>query len=94
MLGPSFETPAEIAMLRRLGGDVVGMSTVAETIAAARCGLRTAALAIVVNRAAGAGGGTLTHAHTLAEGDRAAPRLAALIEAFCRRLANEGKDGR
>jgi purine-nucleoside phosphorylase len=53
MLGPSYETPAEVRMLGRLGADIVGMSTVPEVIAAAEIGLRCAVLSLVANRAAG-----------------------------------------
>lgn len=51
MAGPSFETPAEVRMLRQLGGDVVGMSTVPEVIMARRLGMRVLALSVVANRA-------------------------------------------
>ena len=51
--GPQFETPAEIRMFRALGADAVGMSTVFEVIAAAHCGLPTAAIAMITNMAAG-----------------------------------------
>ncbi|MCB1969029.1 MAG: purine-nucleoside phosphorylase [Geminicoccaceae bacterium] len=81
-MGPSFETPAEIRMMSLLGGDVVGMSVVAEAIAAAHAGLPLAALSIVVNRAAGLDAGKLSHAETLEQGQRAAPRVARLIGAF------------
>ncbi|MEZ5825647.1 MAG: hypothetical protein R3C97_13180 [Geminicoccaceae bacterium] len=81
-MGPSFETPAEIRMMRTLGGDVVGMSVIAEAIAAAHAGLPLAVLAIVVNRAAGLEEGRLTHAETLEQGRLAAPRVAQLIGAF------------
>ena len=51
--GPQYETPAEIRMFRALGADAVGMSTVFEVIAAAHCGLPTAAIAMITNMAAG-----------------------------------------
>ena len=53
VLGPSFETPAEIRAFRQLGGDVVGMSTIADVIIARHCGMEVAAVSAVSNMAAG-----------------------------------------
>jgi purine-nucleoside phosphorylase len=61
MLGPSYETPAEVEALRRLGGDLVGMSTVLEVIAARHMGMRCLGLSLVTNPAAGSSTGTLDH---------------------------------
>lgn len=81
MMGPSYETPAEIRMLRAMGADVVGMSTVPEILAAAQLGLTTAAIAVVSNRAAGLGGGAeLTHDEVTEISGRAAVRLADVLE--------------
>src|SRR5262249_48360432 len=86
MPGPSFETPAEIRMLRALGTDVVGMSTVPEAIVARQAGLEVLALALVTNAAAGLGPTPISHEEVLATGREAEGRLSRLIEAIVSRL--------
>jgi purine-nucleoside phosphorylase len=86
--GPSYETPAEIKMLRTLGADVVGMSTVPEAIAARHSGIEVLALALVSNAAAGVAGTPITHDEVLEAGRKAAPTLARLIERVVSRLAD------
>jgi purine-nucleoside phosphorylase len=81
MPGPSYETPAEIRMLRTLGADVVGMSTVPEVIAANEIGLPAAAIAVVSNRAAGLSGSPLTHDEVTESAQNVAVGLARLFEA-------------
>jgi purine-nucleoside phosphorylase len=77
--GPHFETPAEIRMLRLLGADLVGMSTVWETIAARHLGLEVLALSLVTNLAAGLSGEPLNHDEVLEAGRVAAERMGALL---------------
>lgn len=87
--GPSYETPAEIRMLRTLGADVVGMSTVPEAIAARHSGMEVLAFALVSNMAAGVLGTPITHEEVLEAGRQAGPRMGAFIERVVRRLATE-----
>lgn len=77
--GPSYETPAEVAMLRTLGGDMVGMSTVLETIAARHMGVRCFGLSLITNLAADQGG---THEEVIEMGRLAAERVQRLFSAM------------
>lgn len=77
--GPHYETPAEIRMLRTLGADLVGMSTVHETIAARAAGAQVLGLSLVTNLAAGMTGEPLSHADVLAAGRESAARMGALL---------------
>lgn len=81
MLGPQYETPAEVKMLRGVGADAVGMSTVHETIQARALGLEVAAFSCLTNWAAGMAPHPLRHAEVLATGERCAAELFALLRA-------------
>src|SRR2546430_7724206 len=72
LLGPSFETPAEIRMLERLGADAVGMSTVPEVIAARARGVRRLGFSSITNVAAGLSAQKLSHAEVLEAGQQVA----------------------
>ena len=82
LAGPSYETPAEVRMLRALGADVTGMSTVLEVLAARHLGVACLGISLVANAAAGLGAGPLDHAEVLAAGGAAAARLRALLAAL------------
>lgn len=77
--GPQYETPAEVRMAGILGGDLVGMSTALETIAAREVGLEVLGLSLVTNAAAGLSGTNLDHTEVLQAGRDAGPRLAGLL---------------
>ncbi|HSD18820.1 MAG TPA: purine-nucleoside phosphorylase [Anaeromyxobacter sp.] len=82
MPGPSYETPAEVRMLRVLGADLVGMSTVPEVIAARHMGVPVVGLSVVTNLAAGLGRRPLSHEEVAETAGRVKDRLAAVVEGF------------
>jgi purine-nucleoside phosphorylase len=86
-LGPAFETPAEIRMLRTLGADLVGMSTAPEVLAARHMGIRCLALSCVTNAAAGVLPEPIDHERVLEVGARAAGDLVALLREVLPTLA-------
>ena len=79
LIGPHFETPAEIRMLRTMGADLVGMSTVLEAIAARAAGLEVFGLSLVTNLAAGMTGEPLNHLEVLEAGRAAAEKMGTLL---------------
>ncbi len=81
-LGPCFETPAEIRMLKVLGADTVGMSMVAENIVANHCGLRCVGVSAITNLASGMSDVPLSHEQTLQGAKLAEQNLALLVQAF------------
>jgi purine-nucleoside phosphorylase len=86
-LGPQFETPAEIRFMRAIGGDLAGMSTVPEVIAARHLGIRCLGISVVTNMAAGVTDGKLGHEEVLQVGAEAQPRLTALLRELLPTLA-------
>ncbi|MGZ4503055.1 MAG: purine-nucleoside phosphorylase [Nocardioidaceae bacterium] len=80
--GPHYETPAEIRMVRSIGGDLVGMSTVLEAIAAREAGMEVLGISLVTNPAAGITGEPLNHEEVLAAGNAAATRMGQLLGAI------------
>jgi purine-nucleoside phosphorylase len=86
LLGPTYETPAEVRMVRTLGGDLVGMSTAPEVIAARHAGRKCLAISCVTNMAAGIVEGPIDGDHVIAAGAAAQGRLTALLGEIVPRL--------
>lgn len=89
VVGPQFETPAEIRAFKILGADVVGMSTVPEVIVARHCGLRVAAISVITNYAAGMSAEQITHEGTLHHGQLGSKPLEKLLTAVIESLKHE-----
>jgi inosine/guanosine/xanthosine phosphorylase family protein len=86
LTGPTYETPAEVRMIRSLGADAVGMSTVVEAIAAHWAGIRVCGVSLVTNAGAGLSPTPLTHEEVLEAANEAGPRLARVIGRFAAEL--------
>lgn len=84
--GPHYETPAEVQMAKRLGGDLVGMSTGLEAIAAREAGLEVLGISLVTNLAAGVSPAPLSHAEVVEAGAKAAPRIGHLLAEVVERI--------
>lgn len=89
MMGPSYETPAEIRMLRAIGVTCVGMSTVPEAIALRHMGVRVGGISVVSNAAAGVGSSLLDHSEVKEVALEAGPRLIRVVRALAAQLARE-----
>ena len=86
LLGPTYETPAEVRMLRVLGADAVGMSTVMEALAARWAGMRLVAVSLVTNKGAGLSATPLSHDEVLAAANETGPHLAKVVRRFVKDL--------
>jgi purine-nucleoside phosphorylase len=91
LLGPTYETPAEIRMLRTLGADAVGMSTVPESIAANHLGVRVAGVSCITNLGAGLSPQKLTHQEVIDNSRASAAKLKKLLEATVPKLSMSKK---
>lgn len=94
LLGPSYETPAEVRMLRVLGADAVGMSTVLETLALRHLGVRVGAVSVITNRAAGLSGRPLDHTDVERTAERTGRVLVELLGRWATRVGRELKRDR
>lgn len=86
LLGPSYETPAEVRMLERLGADAVGMSTAPEVLVARSRGIRCLGFSSITNPAAGITGEALSHQEVLAVGEKVARQLGIVVKGVLRKL--------
>lgn len=89
LLGPTYETPAEVRMLQQLGGDAVGMSTVLEVVVARYLEMKTAGLSCITNFGAGLSANTLSHEDVLETSRQATSRFEALLTGVLRQLAQQ-----
>ena len=89
LLGPSYETPAEVEMLERLGADAAGMSTVVEVIAARARGIRCAGISTITNLAAGRSPRPLSHVEVMETANKVRDTLGGLVEGILRRIHRE-----
>jgi purine-nucleoside phosphorylase len=89
LIGPSYETPAEVRMLRALGADAVGMSTVLEAIAARWAGIELCGMSLITNLGAGVTGEPVVHEDVLAVAESTGPQFRALVRGFVRLLATD-----
>jgi len=89
LLGPTYETPAEIRMYRTLGADAVGMSTVPESIAANHLGVRVCGLSCITNLAAGLSPQKLSHEEVIENGRKGAQKLKKILEASVQKLVHK-----
>ncbi len=87
LLGPTYETPAEVRMLGRLGADAVGMSTVPEVIVARAIGVKCLGISCITNLAAGLSGQALSHDEVMEVGAQVRERLVALVRGVLPRIA-------
>jgi inosine/guanosine/xanthosine phosphorylase family protein len=86
VLGPMFETPAEINMFQMLGGDAVGMSTIPEAIAAHHCGIEVAVISVITNLGAGMTSEVLSHEGTLEGAKLGIEKLKRLAQQFLKQM--------
>ncbi len=93
LAGPTYETPAEIRMLRAVGADAVGMSTVPEVIAAAHMGVPVVGVSCITNLAAGIGKKPLSHVEVAETAEQVRDRFTALLTTFLPRLASHRREG-
>ena len=89
LTGPSYETPAEVRMLRGWGADAVGMSTVLEAVLARWAGIEVVGVSLVTNPGAGVTGLPLSHEEVLAAGEEAGPRFRKLVRRFVQLIPND-----
>jgi purine-nucleoside phosphorylase len=89
LTGPSYETPAEVVMLRGWGADAVGMSTVLEAVVARWAGIEVVGISLVTNPGAGVTGLPLSHEEVLAAGEEAGPRFTKLVRRFVQLVSND-----
>ena len=84
--GPHYETPAEIFMLKTVGGDIAGMSTALEAIAAREAGMDILGMSLITNLAAGISPTPLNHQEVLDAGKEAEPKLAKLLSTIINKI--------